>query len=123
MATRSRIGIEREDGTIVSVYCHWDGYPEHVGRILNENYYDREKAEQLVALGDLSSLAQRPEPDGIEHHSFTQPAEGVTVAYHRDRGEEFSQRIDSDRAAWEASDLEEYGYLFTREGEWITYRR
>lgn len=33
MATRSRIGIENQDGTVTSVYCHWDGYPENNGRI------------------------------------------------------------------------------------------
>ena len=28
MATRSRIGIELKDGSIVSSYHHWDGYPD-----------------------------------------------------------------------------------------------
>ena len=28
MATRSRIAIELSDGTVKSVYCHWDGYPD-----------------------------------------------------------------------------------------------
>ena len=28
MATRSRIGIQLADQSILSVYCHWDGYPE-----------------------------------------------------------------------------------------------
>ena len=27
MATRSRIAKQNPDGTIKSVYCHWDGYP------------------------------------------------------------------------------------------------
>ena len=28
MATRSRIGIELKDGSILSAYHHWDGYPQ-----------------------------------------------------------------------------------------------
>ena len=31
MATRSTISIQKNDGTIRSVYCHWDGYCEHNG--------------------------------------------------------------------------------------------
>ena len=34
MATRSRIGIELTDGSILSAYHHWDGYPQWLGRIL-----------------------------------------------------------------------------------------
>ena len=57
MGTRSRIAVMH--GPVAkSVYCHWDGYLEHNGAILLE-HYDSSKANQLVALGDLSSL--RPE--------------------------------------------------------------
>ena len=31
MSTRSRIGILREDGSILSAYHHYDGYPEWLG--------------------------------------------------------------------------------------------
>ena len=34
MATRSRIGIQLADESVLSVYHHWDGYPEWLGRIL-----------------------------------------------------------------------------------------
>ena len=34
MATRSRIGYVLKDDSIVSVYHHWDGYPEWLGNIL-----------------------------------------------------------------------------------------
>ena len=55
MATRNRIAIENQDGTVISIYCHWDGHIETNGKILFENY-DREKTEQLIALGNISSL-------------------------------------------------------------------
>jgi hypothetical protein len=80
---------------VKSVYCHWDGYLEHNGAILQE-HYDSAKANNLVALGDLSSLA----PELGEKHAFSQfdvPAEEVEAYktltenwctfYGRDRGE------------------------------------
>lgn len=74
MGTRSRIAVMHGD-VCKSVYCHWDGYYGYNGRILLENF-DSSKANQLVALGDLSSL--RPEIG--EKHAFSQfdlPAEEV----------------------------------------------
>lgn len=59
MATRSKIGVQQPDGTIHSIYCHWDGYPDGVGKTLL-NYYNTPTArEQLIALGDLSSLGSK----------------------------------------------------------------
>ena len=94
MGTRSRIGVMHGDN-VKSVYCHWDGYLQHNGAILQE-HYDSAKANQLVALGDLSSL--RPEIG--EKHAFSQfelraeevagfklLTENMCTFYGRDRGE------------------------------------
>lgn len=35
MATRSTVGYETADGGYVGVYCHYDGYPDHMGPILH----------------------------------------------------------------------------------------
>lgn len=119
MATRSRIGMEMADGSVKSIYCHWDGYPSHNGSILIENYKDRKKVEALIELGSISSLSENVVPEGGEH-SFASPQEGVTVAYHRDRGEKKQPaRIDLSVPDFFNSDIEEYGYLFTQEGEWL----
>lgn len=83
MSTRSGIGIQREDGTVVGVYCHSDGYPEGVGKILQEHYCEPTKLSSLVALGDISSLEQ----DIGEKHPFDKRPEGSTTFYGRDRGE------------------------------------
>lgn len=56
MGTRSRIGVMHGD-KCKSVYCHWDGYLDHNGRIL-QNHYDSSQANHLVALGDISSLGK-----------------------------------------------------------------
>ena len=94
MSTRSYIGIRNSDNTIKAIYSHWDGYVEHNGRILFENYKDKEKIESLLELGDISSLDKDiAPPEGVEH-SFDNPAEGVVVAYHRDRGEDYSAPME-----------------------------
>ena len=94
MGTHSRIGVMRGD-KVKSVYCHWDGYLEHNGQVL-EQYYDSAKANNLVALGDMSTLR----PQIGEKHAFSQfdlPPEEVEAYkeltrdwctfYGRDRGE------------------------------------
>ncbi len=45
MATRSRIGYVLPDDSILSVYHHWDGYPEWLGVTLEDNEFDYEKQE------------------------------------------------------------------------------
>jgi hypothetical protein len=108
MATRSRIGIENQDGTVSSIYCHFDGYESGVGAILKVHYTNREKVQSLIDLGDISSLNETIEE---------------TVAYHRDRGERLHKaRVDASIEAFGKSDFEEYGRVFTLEGEWITFR-
>ena len=94
MGTRSRIAVMHGD-KCKSVYCHWNGYLEHNGLILQE-HYDSAKANNLVALGDLSSL----KPEIGEKHAFSQfelraeevagyklLTENMCTFYGRDRGE------------------------------------
>ena len=120
MATRSRIAIENQDGTVLSIYCHWDGYPENNGKILQENYQDQEKVEKLISLGDISSLAPEVDIPDESDHSFDSPDINITVAYHRDRGEDLvPPRVNQTRKGFICSDVEEYGYLFTKEGKWL----
>jgi hypothetical protein len=119
MGTRSRIGVMHGD-KCKSIYCHWDGYLDHNGRILLE-HYDSAKANYLVALGDVSSLEQNVEiPEGV-NHSFNEPAKGITTFYGRDRKEngcefavdhtfeDFMKRVDGCGA--------EYYYIM-RDGVW-----
>ncbi len=106
MATRSRIAIENQDGTVTSIYCHWDGHVETNGRILFKNYHLL-KTEQLIALGNISSLGKTIED---------------TVAYTRDRGEDFKQTIfDNVPTLFEDgfSSGAEFVYCFTKDGRWL----
>jgi hypothetical protein len=108
MATRSRIAIENQDGSVTSIYCHWDGYIKTNGRILNENYTTKDKVEELIALGNLSSLDET-----IER----------TVAYHRDNGEYHLIQISFINVEELFEDGfsmgVEYIYCFTKDGIWL----
>jgi len=55
MSTNSRIGLRLADDSILSVYHHWDGYPEWLGVTLNQQYNTREKVAELIDGGDMSS--------------------------------------------------------------------
>jgi hypothetical protein len=120
MATRGRIGIKLDDGTVVSIYNHWDSYPSYLGVTLLNNYKDKTKVEKLIALGDCSVVKEEVDiPEG-KTHSFDKPLNNVTVAYGRDRGETkpyIEPRIDGSEEEFWKSDIEEYGYLF-KDGKW-----
>lgn len=85
MGTHSSITVKMTDGSFKSVYCHFDGYLDHNGKMLAGHYNSQERAEALVEHGDMSSLYERcDKPDG---HTFDGRVEGYTVYYGRDRGE------------------------------------
>jgi hypothetical protein len=56
MGTRSRVAVMHGD-VCKSVYCHYDGYLEHTGKVLLK-HYDSVKANQLIALGDNSGVQE-----------------------------------------------------------------
>lgn len=119
MGTRSRIGVMHGD-KCKSVYCHWDGYLSHNGKILLE-HYDSAKANHLVALGDISSLDRNVEiPEG-QLHSFDRPLDGVTSFYGRDRGEtgyEFSVDLTFKDFMKRVNDSDAEFYYIMKDGVW-----
>lgn len=112
MATRSRIGIELSNGSILSVYCHWDGYPEFNGVKLVENFNSYEKAAELIDGGDISCLWTN-----AGWNNETLPVTGPL--YYSGRGEECPPRHNFNLNEY-LSKGEEYAYLFTN-GEWVCY--
>ena len=127
MSTRSAIGMfDEKTGKIKSVYCHWDGYPSHNGAILEEHYTETAKVEKLISLGSISLLAERLEPEEGEEHSFDNPVNGVVVAYHRDRKDEYHvPNVWDDEEDYvkntERSYWAEYVYLW-KDGVWMVYK-
>jgi len=83
MATRSYIGVRNTDASVDYIYCHFDGYPEHNGKILTEHYSNINRVNELLNLGDLSVLGQFIG----EKMDFDKRVVGNCLAYGRDRGE------------------------------------
>jgi hypothetical protein len=118
MATRSLIGKLNSDKTTVDyIYCHWDGYIGHNGKILHEHYNTLEKVDALLALGDLSSLGKEiGEKHDFDFH-FCKPGEDWCTAYGRDRGEDNSEMATTTLEDYPSeNESTEYHYLFTNEG-------
>ncbi len=115
MSTRARIGLELKNGSVLSVYHHWDGYPEWLGRILKTHYNTRQKAAELIDGGDMSSCWTED-----RWNSETKVQE-YGPQYYSQRGEECPPRLDSDLVEYLLPENgEEYHYLF-RNGEWVCY--
>jgi len=128
MGTRSTIALEFAGGTVAQVYCHWDGYLSHNGKILLENYSDPFKLRELIDLGDLSSL--KPEigtkhpfyhfDNDLSSAQFTELYGNMTTFYGRDHCQEGTEaRYFKDFADYKANhQREEYEYILRTDGQW-----
>lgn len=97
MATRSRIGVVTKNGKVKSVYCHWNGYPEGVGKdLLSKEFKDSTEVEKFINEGDRST---------------------VETSY-KERGEDCPPRTNMTESEYWSSNLEEWGYLY-KDGEWF----
>jgi len=112
MATRSRIGIQLADQSILSVYCHWDGYPEFNGVKLVEHFNSHDAAAELIDGGDISALWTN---QGWDREIL--PTTGPL--YYSARGEDIPPRLDATFGKYIGNN-EEYAYLFAN-GEWVCY--
>ncbi len=123
MSTRSMIGICDTQGKVRAIYCHYDGYPSYNGRILIEHYNTQDRVEKLIALGNISSLAEKLEPDPKKPHNSRNHQKDVVFAYARDDGSDLEvSEFDSVRKfLMETSENVwiEWCYLFdTNIGQW-----
>ena len=57
MATRARIALELKDGSFISSYQHWDGYPGGLGYTLCDHWNEYDKVKEGIELGDASKWA------------------------------------------------------------------
>ena len=124
MATRSVIAKLDNKGA-KAIYCHSDGYLEHVGRVLDGHYRDESKVDELLEHGDVSSLNENigeklPFNDYMLFHEKKQGR-----FYHRDRGEDKKEAAtlggenELVKFATEKCDAE-YIYMFAY-GSWYVY--
>lgn len=130
MSTRCRIGIVQKDGTIKSIYCHYDGYPEGVGATLQKYYNTRKKVEKLMKLGDISSLGKEYDQElsklnwkryddnlsDKDKELLKKLDDGDYTVTYKDRGETgIDGRVDDNEEAFICNSIgswEDYTYLF-----------
>lgn len=109
MGTRCYIGKLEKDGSIKAIYCHHDGYVDGVGKTLKD-FYDGRNIDQLLELGNLSSLGNNPvsSPRLWDHTSgsiLDQLSGEYCVAY-KDRG-------DEDTEAKTFENIDDYEKIFS----------
>ena len=127
MGTRSRIGVMHGD-KLKSVYCHWDGYLEHNGQLL-QDHYDSAKANHLVALGDISSLKEQIGDEhpfsgydvtpNISYEKYGELYGKMTTFYGRDRGDKnVDFTVDQSYAEFLSKDYDYEYYYIMCDGVW-----
>jgi len=125
------------DHTVVSSYCHWDGYVEHNGKILVEHYQNREDVQELIDGGSMSSLRTRgswnhDSPLRDENGEYIHDAAGY-LKYKNDREPQplyHSERGDGEEPSHTSFDQfvsgnlcgEEYAYLFDLNDNWKAFK-
>ena len=115
MGTRSRIGIQLKGNSVLSVYCHYDGYPEFNGRVLRDNYDTVEKVRELIDGGDMSCTWTN-----AGWNNETLPESGPL--HYTARGESLESNAPRyDESIFDFLDKknnEEYAYIWTVNNEW-----
>ena len=118
--TRWLIGIEDRNGKIQSTYGHYDGYPQHTGKLLKKIYNSPSKVKQLMKLGKQGISYLDKSMKGGKDHSFDNRKDGESIFYGRDRGEKGSMMSNwKNRDAVKFHSGEEYFYIYNmKEKKW-----
>ena len=142
MGTRGRIGVKLLSGEILSVYHHYDSYPQWLGRHLVEHFNTYDEASELIDGGDMSvcyttetwgskALYQHfVQPDGTTRSELLKNEDGSikydlqkevpSPMYYSERGESgVEPRLDNDLFEY-LNNGEEYAYVFEN-GSWVCY--
>jgi len=124
MATRARIGVQLADDSILSVYHHYDGYPEWLGKQLEEHYNSYELASELIDGGDMSVCwtNERWDAQPNEFGGTTRSeVEEYGPNYYSYRGEKCEPRLDETLGAYANKQHgEEYHYFWSQKYDmWV----
>ena len=114
MATRARIGLKLDDGSIISAYHHWDGYPEWLGVTLKEHYNKKEDIAKLIEGGNMSSCYSDNQYDE-EKQEFVK--NDPKPEYYGGDDERPRLSMNFTQFAFDSKSGEEYLYLFV-DNEW-----
>ena len=125
MATRATIA-KLDDNGVKAIYLHSDGYLEHAGKILDQHYQDKDKVNELLAHGDVSTLDENIGVK-IDFMDFkTRYANKQCKFYYRDRGENNAKEATTLKDEIELIEFAskkcnaEYIYMFAY-GSWYIY--
>ena len=110
MATRARIGLLQDDLSVLSVYHHWDGYPEWLGVTLKEQYNTKEKIAKLIDGGNMSSCYSDNEYDEEKQEFVKNDPRPV---YYGGDDERPHNNYSIQEFLHDANACEEYLYIFT----------
>ena len=120
MSTSCSITIKCQDKKIRTIYCHYDGYLSAAGQTLLNHFQSQKKIEQLVRLGDISSLEYSIDcPPG---HTFENPTNGHTISYIRDRkqtGSSFEAYVGETLRECMRENCQAFNYFWDGQ-EWMT---
>ena len=114
MSTRARIGILLPDDSILSVYHHWDGYPEWLGVTLKEHFNTYEKASELIDGGNMGCCYSDNQYDE-EKQEFVK--NDPKPEYYGGDDEKPRLSRNFTQFAFDSKSGEEFLYLFS-ENEW-----
>lgn len=106
MATRSYIGyIDRTNGNVYFQYCHFDGYPEYNGRILQQSWTSYDDVVALVHSGELTSLGTTIANCERPSDAQSSPAHAQSLTRMRD---DYCHGV-------------QYTYVFDTDNQWLAY--
>ena len=110
MATRALIGYLDEDRNFTCTYNHYDGYPEGLGKALEDHYNTDEKAKQIANTGYISSVDE----DGKIDSKYDEPANKMVLDNDiEEAGLQIGEKVDEYGG--------NYGYVWF-DDEWITLK-
>ena len=109
MATRALIGYLDDNKVLTSTYNHYDGYPDHLGKMLDKHYNSDEKAKFVANEGYISYITD----DGtIEAKNKMNPEKTRLDKEWEDALYDMAGQIDSYGA--------DYAYIWYEEdGDWV----
>ena len=116
MATRALIGYFDDDRVLTTTYNHYDGYPDHLGKMLNKYFSNEELAKKIAGTGYISYIdddgniesKNKRNPDKIELGRDV--ARGATLDW-EDALLEMAKEIDNYGA--------DYAYIwYEGDGDW-----
>lgn len=112
MATRALIGYLDGNRNFTCTYNHYDGYPEGLGKALNDHYNSDEKAKFVANEGYISYIDE----DGSINSKYDEPANKMKLnGDWEDAQEEMAGKVDEYGG--------NYGYIwFEDAGEWTTIK-